>query len=168
MADRKGVITIYESNRVPENKESLASFIKTFAKGTWKNFVDTNRSTASSAAKFAVGIPVGAKMAAYYDTLTPLQWALKGFGPLPAEFTASGAIQVFEYSSLQRALLVAKASLAKIVLVTVAYEGGVFIGSIINQSLPESAKDAIGGTIYEIVENEGWKMLFTNPFGLKN
>ncbi|GAB3203343.1 hypothetical protein ABID22_000891 [Pontibacter aydingkolensis] len=172
MAGRKGVLTIYESNRVPENKESMASFIKTFAEGTWKNFIDTNKSTVPSKATDAVGILVGAKTTAYYGAISPVQalnplQLFKGKTPFPAEFTASGAIRVFEYTNLQRAILLAKASLAKVVLVTVAYEGGVLVGSIINQALPESTKDAIGGTIYEIVENEGWKMLFTNPFGLK-
>ena len=66
----------------------------------------------------------------------------------------------------QRALLVAKAAAAKFVLVTIAYEGGVVVGSIINQALPEPTKDAIGGTINEIVNEGGWKLLFTHPFGI--
>ena len=49
---------------------------------------------------------------------------------------------------------------------TVAFEGGILIGSVINQFLPEDVKDAIGGTIYEVVEEQGWKLLFKHPFGI--
>lgn len=39
------------------------------------------------------------------------------------------------------------------------------IGSIVNQFLPESTRDAIGGTINEIVNEEGYKELWRHPFG---
>jgi hypothetical protein len=32
--------------------------------------------------------------------------------------------------------------------------------------LSEKTKDAIGGTINEIVNENGWKLLFTHPFGI--
>jgi hypothetical protein len=55
---------------------------------------------------------------------------------------------------------------AKFVLVTVAFEGGVLVGSLINQALPDDAKDSIGGTINEIVNEGGWKELWRHPFGI--
>jgi hypothetical protein len=69
-----------------------------------------------------------------------------GFGPLPAEFTSNGMIQVSQYTTLRRALLVGKAAGAKFVFVTVAYEGGVLIGAVVNKFLPEETKAAIGGS----------------------
>lgn len=62
-----------------------------------------------------------------------MRWVVRGFGPLPAEFTKSGAIQVFEYTGLERLKVMAISTASKFVLVTVAYEGGVLIGSMINQ-----------------------------------
>jgi hypothetical protein len=82
------------------------------------------------------------------------------------EFIKSGSIQVFEYTTVQRALAVARAAALRFVLITAAYEGGVLIGSVINQTLPEKVQDAIGGTINEIVNEGGWRLLFTHPFGI--
>ncbi len=101
-----------------------------------------------------------------FGAYTPLRWVVKGFGPLPAEFTKSGAIQIFEYTGLQRLRLMAISTASKFVLVTVAYEGGVLIGSMINQAIPERTQDAIGGTIDEIINQGGWKDLWRHPFGL--
>jgi hypothetical protein len=36
---------------------------------------------------------------------------------------------------------------------------------MVNQALPEETQDAIGGTINEIVNEGGWKLLFTHLFG---
>jgi hypothetical protein len=158
-------VYVLTSDTVPEEKH-LSEIISTFADGVWRDFKTTNKSTAGTAAKFGAGLVVGGSVASKFESLTPLRWALKGFGPLPMEFTKSGAIQVFEYTTVQRAVQVAKAAGAKFILVTVAYEGGVLIGSVINQFLSEETKDAIGGTINEIVNEGGWKLLFTHPFGI--
>jgi hypothetical protein len=109
--------------------------------------------------------PVGGKVASEMGAVTPARWTLNGCGPLPMEFTKSGAIQVLDFTTVRRALIVAKAATAKFVLVTIAYEGGVVIGSVINQTLDDSTKDAIGGTINEIVNEGGWKPLYQHPFG---
>ena len=160
-------VAVLTSNEVVQDKSKLAATVSSLAKGVWQDFILTNEATGGKAAKFGAGIPVGGAVANYYEVYTPLKWALKGFGALPIEFTKSGAIQVFEFTTLERALLVAKAAAVKFVLVLVAYEGGVLIGSVINQALvPESTKDAIGGTINEIVNEGGWKLLFTHPFGI--
>jgi hypothetical protein len=42
----------------------------------------------------------------------------------------------------------------------------VAVGSVINQFLPDSTKDAIGGTINEIVNENGWRLLYKHPFGI--
>jgi hypothetical protein len=158
---------VYTSNHMAEDKKSLQQLVATFAKGVWADFKTTNQATAGKAIKLGAGAAVvrGA-LADYYEVYTPLQWAMRGFGPLPVEFTRSGAIQVFEYTTAQRAMLVARSAAVKFVLVTLAYEGGVLIGSIINQALPEKVQDAIGGTINEIVNEGGWRLLFTHPFGI--
>lgn len=159
-------VAILTSNNVIQDKRSLGMTVRSLAKGIWSDFKLTNQASAGTVAKVGSGLVVGSAVAKGFEAYTPLQWMLKGFGALPVEFTKSGAIQVFEFTTMQRALIVAKAAAAKFVLVTVAYEGGVLIGSIINQTLPESTKDAIGGTINEIVNEGGWRLLFTHPFGI--
>lgn len=172
-AGSKAVVSVYTSGEVPSgDKAAMESLVAGATKGTshlasiWKNIKLTNEMTAGKAAKFGAGLVVGGKVATEFGALTPLRWMIKGFGPLPAEFTRSGAIQVFEFTTLERALLVGKAMAAKFVLVTIAYEGGVVVGSVINEFLPENAKDAIGGTINEIVNEGGWKLLWEHPFGI--
>jgi hypothetical protein len=159
-------MVVITNDAVVEDKQKLQTTLNSVVKGIWSDFKTTNQATAGKAMKFAAGVAVGGAVAKPLESLTPLQWMLRGFGPLPAEFTRSGAIQVFEFTTLERALLVAKAAAAKFVLVTIAYEGGVLVGSAINQALPETTKDAIGGTINEIVNEGGWKLLFTHPFGI--
>jgi hypothetical protein len=51
-------------------------------------------------------------------------------------------------------------------LVTAAYEGGVLVGSIINQVLPEKVQDAIGGALNEIINEGGCRDLYKHPFGI--
>ncbi|MGH6943852.1 MAG: hypothetical protein ACREH6_06510 [Geminicoccaceae bacterium] len=160
------IVTVVTNDRPPADRRSAEQLIASIAKGTWHDFVTTNRHTFGKATKFGAGLVVGGKVASEMGAVTPLKWALRGFGPLPAEFTSTGAIQVFEYTTLQRAMLVARAAAAKFVLVTVAYESGVLVGSIINQKLSEETQDAIGGTIDEIVNHGGWKLLFKHPFGI--
>jgi hypothetical protein len=159
-------VFVVTSDTVPTKREHLREIIGTLAEGVWKDFKLTNKESAGKALKFGASLVVGGAVAKEVQVLTPLRWALRGFGPLPIEFTKSGAIQVFEYTTVQRAMQVARAAGAKFVLVTVAYEGGVLIGSIINQTLAESSKDAIGGTINEIVNEGGWQLLFKHPFGI--
>jgi hypothetical protein len=116
---------------------------------------------------------MGSYVANLYQTRMPLGWLLSRFGPLPCEFAGNGTIRVFElpvggayeFSFAERAMLVAKGAAIRFALVTVAFEGGVLIGSAINQALPESAKDAIGGTINEIINERGWQELWKHPFG---
>jgi hypothetical protein len=162
----KRMIAVLTSNEVVGDKHKLGQTVKSLADKVWKDFKLTNQATAGKAAKFGAGVVFGGKVATEFESLTPLQWMMRGFGALPAEFTKSGAIKVFEFTTLERALLVAQAAAAKSVLVTIAYEGGVLVGSVINQALPESTKDAIGGTINEIVNEGGWRLLFTHPFGI--
>jgi hypothetical protein len=176
MADgaSKGVVSVLTSrDAIPADKAVLTGVVTNMANGTsryasiWKNIKVTNQSTAGKVIKFAASAAVARGMiAAEMESATVLGWALKGFGPLPAEFTRSGAIQVFEFTTMERALLVAKATAARFVLVTIAYEGGVVIGSVINEFLPDSTKDAIGGTINEIVNEGGWRELWKHPFGI--
>lgn len=158
---------VFTSNHTTDDKKHLSQLVSTFAKGVWSDFKTTNRATAGKVIKFGAGAAVArGTVAEYFETYTPLKWALRGFGPIPAEFTKSGAIQVFEYTPLRRALSVAGASLARFALVTAAYEGGVLIGSVINQALPQKAQDAIGGTINEIINEGGWRELYKHPFGI--
>jgi hypothetical protein len=166
MGEPKRIVTVVTNDHPPRSKQSATQLVTSIAHGTWNDFVTTNRHTFGSVMKFGAGVVVGGKVATEFGAVTPLKWALRGFGPLPAEFTSTGAIQVFQYTTMQRAMLVARAAAAKFVLVTVAYEGGVLIGSVINQTLSEDTQDAIGGTIDEIINHGGWKLLFKHPFGI--
>lgn len=161
-----GRMIVVTNDTVITDKQQLSATFNSVVKNIWSDFKTTNEASAGKVAKLGAGVVVGGAVAAQVGSLTPLQWTMRGFGALPTEFTASGAIQVFEFTFLERALLVAKTAVAKFVLVTIAYEGGVLIGSAINQTLSESTKDAIGGTINEIVNEGGWKLLFTHPFGI--
>jgi len=162
----RAIATVFASNDVPQNKSTLREFVARIGDGAWRDFKQTNASLGGKAAKFVGGAFVGGAIAAKFESYTPLKWAMRGFGALPAEFTKSGTIQVFEYTTAQRALLVGKAAAAKFIFVTVAFEGGVLVGSVINQFLSENVKDAIGGTINEVVNEQGWKLLFKHPFGI--
>jgi hypothetical protein len=147
------------------DKKNLHRSLKSLARGAWQDFKTTNQSTATKALKVGAGLIVGGAVARPFQTLTPVQWAMRGFGPLPMEM--SGAIQVFEFSAVERAILVAKTAGAKFVLVTAAFEAGIAIGSVANQFLSEETKDDIGGTINEIVNENGWKCLWQCPFGYR-
>lgn len=163
------VFLVIQCDRTHTEKRSLREMVVAagkVAQGAWRDFKLTNSSTAGKAAKVAGGLVVGGEVAKGLGALTPLRWLLRGFGPIPYEFTRSGAIQVFELSAGQRLGRVAFAAGAKFVLVTIAYEGGVLIGSIINQFLSAETRDAIGGTINEIVNEEGYKELWKHPFGM--
>jgi hypothetical protein len=159
-------VAIFTSNHATADKKTLKQLVSTFANGVWSDFKTTNKATAGKVIKFGAGASLGGPITNYYEVYTPVQWALRGFGPLPVEFIKSGSIQVFEYTTVQRALAVARAAALRFVLITAAYEGGVLIGSVINQTLPEKVQDAIGGTINEIVNEGGWRLLFTHPFGI--
>jgi hypothetical protein len=162
----KPIVVIYTSDDVISDKKTLSDGIAKIVQGTWRDFTLTNQTAAGKAAKFGAGVVVAGTVAKHMEAYTPLKWLLKGFGPLPAEFTKSGAIQVFEYTTVERLKLMALSTAAKFVLVTVAFEGGVLVGSLINQALPDDAKDSIGGTINEIVNEGGWKELWRHPFGI--
>ena len=158
-------VTVFTSNHVTTKRQTLRDLVATMAQGAWADFKTTNKATAGKAAKIGAGVVVGGKVAGEMGAVTPAKWLWSGRGALPIEFIKSGKIQVFEFTTLQRALIVAQAAAAKFVLVTIAYEGGVVIGSVINQSLDDSTKDTIGGTINEIVNEGGWKLLYQHPFG---
>ena len=167
MGKQGAIMVIYTSNTVPiSSKQRLGDFMKRIAEGAMRDFRTTNATGAAKALKFGAGILGAAPVAQATGTKTPLSWILSKFGPLPQEFTSSGTLQVFEYSAGQRFLQMAKAAGIKFVLVTVAFEGGVLIGSVINQFISAKAQDAIGGTIDEIVNREGWKELWRHPFGI--
>jgi hypothetical protein len=105
-------------------------------------------------------------VAARHESLTPFKWAARGFGPLPAEFTKSGSIRVFQFSFGQRLGRVAMTTGMNFVYATLAFESGVAIGSIVNQGLSDETKTAIGGTINEIVNEGGYSLLWEHPFGI--
>lgn len=150
---------------LPTEKDGLRNTISTIVARIERDAAMTRDSTGGQAAKFVGSIIVGGTVAARVESLTPLKWMARGFGPLPYEFTKSGMIQVFELSFAQRAVRVAAPAVAKTALVFVAFNAGVYVGATINQSLSEDIQDAIGGTINEIVNEGGWKDLWRNPFG---
>lgn len=160
------VCVVYRSDVEPQQRASLGSLLKTMARRAWEDFRLTNASSGGKVVKLGAGVIVGGAVAQGVGALTPLQWMGRGFGAIPAEFTRSGAIQVFRWSFGQRLLRVAAAAATKFVLVTVAFEGGVAIGAVLNQALPETSKQTIGGALNELVYCEGWKELWRHPFGL--
>jgi hypothetical protein len=103
-------VTVFTSEDISADREVLRQLVTRIARGAWSDFKMTNKSTAGKASKTAASLAVGSAVAQALETLTPLQWAVRGFGPLPMEFTKSGAIHVFEFTTLERALKVANRS----------------------------------------------------------
>ena len=95
-------VVVFLSDRLAENKKSWSQLVGALVSGAWSDFKTTNSSFSGKAAKFGAGVVAGDTVAKLFEALTPVQWALCGFGPIPAEFTKSGAIQVFEFTAAQR------------------------------------------------------------------
>lgn len=166
----KATVALAEVTKEVE-RPTLKKMVTDFATAVWRDFALTNEHTAGKAAKTAAGLVVGGSVASRFGAMTPLAWARSGFGPLPYEFASKlgGGVSNLQWTTLsagQRLGRVAMAAGVKFVLVTMAYEGGVLIGAVVNQALPESAKDAIGGTINEVVNEGGYKLLWERPFGI--
>jgi hypothetical protein len=126
---------------------------------------DDEAGMAGKRPRFGAGVLTGSTVAAAMESHTALRWMFNGFGPLPAEFTKSGATHVFEWTGTQRLVHVPKSTAINAALVFVAYEGGMLIGSILNQALSTDTKDSIGGTINEVINESGWRELWKHPFG---
>ncbi len=165
MTEPEPIVCLYTSDDAPEDMESFKTFLKKIAKGARDDYQLTNAHTFGKGAKFGAGLLAASYFAKETGTLTPMAWAVKRFGPLPLEFTRSGSLQIFTYTAFQRFLLIAGATAAKFVTVAIVFKGGVAIGSVTNQFLSQEVKDAIGGTIYGIICEEGWKDLWRHPFG---
>jgi hypothetical protein len=165
MASSDATAIVISPDLLPAEKESLRKLIADVAARIERDAALTRDSTGGQAAKFIGSLVVGGAVAARVESLTPLKWAARGFGPLPYELTKSGAIQVFELSFAQRAVRVAVPAVAKAALVFVAFNAGVYVGAAINQTLSDEVQDAIGGTLNEIINEGGWKDIWRNPFG---
>lgn len=139
--------------------------LKRIARGALDDYKTTHRHLGGKTMKFLAGSTAGSYFASASGTLPPLQWTLRRFGPLPFEFTKSGALRIFTMTGFQRLGAMTLVAASKFVVVTVAYEGGVVVGSIVNQFLSQETKDAIGGVIYNTIYEEGWKDLWRHPFG---
>lgn len=159
------IVYVYSSNDPPSDKESLKLFMRNLVSDAINDFNVTNAHTLGKGAKFVAGTFASSYFAKETGTLTPIAWATRRFGPLPLEFTKSGSLQIFSLTIAQRLGAMAIAAAAKFALVTIAYEGGVFVGSVTNQFLSEEFKTDIGGTMYGIICEEGWKDLWRHPFG---
>jgi hypothetical protein len=91
-------VVVFTSDHLTEEKKTLKELVGTFANGVWSDIKTTNKATAGKAIKFGSGAVVvgGDAFAKYYEVLTPFQWAMRGFGPLPA-----GVHQKRSYSSFR-------------------------------------------------------------------
>jgi hypothetical protein len=163
-------VAIVEVTKEPD-RGTLKKSLNDLATAVWRDFKLTNEHTAGKAAKFGAGLIVGGAVASKFGAQTPLSWARSGLGALPYEFATKlgGGMSNLQWTTLsagQRLGRVALAAGAKFALVTMAYEGGVLIGAVLNQALPDDVKDAIGGTINEVVNEGGYKLLWERPFGI--
>lgn len=161
-----GHAAVMEFDNEPADRETFKRGVRGLVAAISEDFRLTNSHLAGRGAKVAAGLLVGGAVATELGAMTPLKWALSKFGALPWEFTSSGSIQVFQLSWGARLGQVALAAGVKFVLVTLVFEGGVLIGSIVNQALPEESKNAIGGAINEIINEGGWELLWEHPFGV--
>jgi hypothetical protein len=157
-----GLMVTAHTNSTSIGKRSIHQV----ATAVWKDFKTTNNSMVATGARTLTGmLLVAPAVARSLKFLTPLQWAAKGFGPLPSEFWTPG-VQWETLTFGQRAARVGISTATSAALTFVAFEGGVLIGSTINQFLPENVKDDIGGTINEVVNEGGYKELWRHPFGI--
>ncbi len=159
------LVYVYTNDESPKDMASFKTFVKKIAKGAMVDFRTTHSSIAGKGTKFGAGIIAASHFAKDTGTMTPLAWAASRFGPLPLEFTKSGTLRVLKLSAFQRLSAMAACAAAKFVYVTVAFETGVAIGSVTNQFLSQKTKDMIGGTMFSIICEEGWKDLWRHPFG---
>ncbi len=159
------IVYVYTSNEVPQDMNTLKANIKKMTKGALTDFRTTNSHMGGKAAKFVGSTAATSYFARNSGTLAPLAWAWNRFGPLPLEFTKSGVLRVFTLSVFQRIGAMTLVAAEKFVYVTIVFEGGVVVGSIVNQSLSGEMKEAIGGTIYNTIYEQGWKDLWRHPFG---
>jgi hypothetical protein len=159
------IVYLYTSDNAPKDMATFKPFIKKIAKGAWDDFRLTNSNTLGKSAKFGAGVIAASTFAKDTGTLTPTAWALSRFGTLPLEFTKSGSLRILTLTGFQRLAAMGTVAAMKFIFVTAAFEGGVAIGSVTNQFLSQEVKDAIGGTMYGIICEEGWKDLWRHPFG---
>lgn len=187
--ENKPVIAFYPMDEIPSDEGDLRQMMATLAEAAMKNFLgDTQEEQLKAAAKFAAGGLAGGAVAKAFGSLTPLQWILKGFGRIPSQYLAyratpvlqftykQGLVQTYrglgrflggngarillaELSFGQRLASVAKVGGAKAVLVAIAFGGGYYVGTLINEeALDEDAQFLIGGTINQIVNEGGWRL----------
>lgn len=159
------VVYLCTSNEAPKDMKAFKAFIKRIVEGARDDFFVTNSQTIGKTVKFSAGVLSASHFAKETGTLTPVAWSLSRFGPLPLEFTKSGALRIYTLTAFQRLGAMAAVGILKFVFVTIAYESGVVIGSVANQFLRQETKDAIGGTMYGIICEQGWKDLWRHPFG---
>ncbi len=183
------VVAFYPTDELPTNKDDLRIMMSTLAESAMeKLFGNSQEAAAKFALKFGSSMLAGGAVAKSLGGLTPFQWILKGFGAMPKQFLSYRSAPVLEFTTGQKAfqtyrgaasfiggngarLMIAELSLAqraatvarvvgaRFVLVTIAFEGGYYIGTLINENVVEDdTQNLIGGTIYQIVNEGGWRL----------
>ena len=81
--NRNSRLIVYGGPNAIRDKSALNHGLRSIARGAWRDFKQTNDSSASTVFKAGAGLIVGSAIAKPLRYLTPLQWAARGSGPLP-------------------------------------------------------------------------------------
>lgn len=180
------VVVMYPTDELPADEAGIRQIYASLTEAAIDKISDEEWQ-GKAALKFGCSLLAGGVVAKTLGGLTPLSWALQSFGPMPGQFVAYRATPVLEYSleggltqtyrgvaqflggngarimiadlSMgQRAAAVARVAGARFVLVTVAFEGGYLIGSLINKNLEDDTSMVIGGVLNQIINEGGWRL----------
>jgi hypothetical protein len=195
MSDNSPVIAFYPTNELPSDKNELKSMMSGLAEAAMEKFFEgKNENVAKAVLKFGCSVLAGQTVTKLVGGMTPLGWLLRGFGTFPSQYLTYRALPVLEFSkgmvpmqtfrgvggfvggngarimvaelSLgQRLLAVGRVAATRFVLVTIAFQGGYMVGTLINDKmLDDSSKNVIGGVINQIVNEGGWRLAFPKVF----
>ncbi len=189
MSNNSPVIVFHPTDEIPTDKSEFRSMLSSLAEAATEKFFDGNQESAAKfALKTACNMLAGGAIAKSLGGLTPFRWILQGFGAMPSQFMTYRALPVLEFtknmvpiqtfrgvggfvggngarimvaelSLTQRLFTVARVVGARFVFVTIAFQGGYLVGTLINDKvLDDSTKNVVGGMMNQIINEGGWRL----------
>ncbi len=183
------VIVLHPFGEMPTDEGDVRTLMSTLTETSVEKFYESyNGRVLKSAIKFACSAIAGGTIAKKFGGLTPLGWALRGLSAFPKEYVSYRALPVLQFlpnGSLtqvyrgvgafvggngariyvaemtvgQRLLFAGRIAGARFVLVSIAFEGGYMVGTLVNDHvLEDDSKNIIGGVINQVVNERGWRL----------
>lgn len=180
------IVALYPTDELPQDQSRLRGLYASLSEAVVRRFND-DEWRAKAILKMGCNALVGGTVAKSLGGLTPLSWVLRSFGPMPSQFVTYRATPLIEFipkggvrpayrgvagflggngarimiadlTMGQRLAAVARVAGARFILVTIAFEGGYAIGSLINKNLEDDTQFVIGGVLNQIVNEGGWRL----------